>query len=374
MVILHPRQETLLEYKRKKDRYEAREAYLIRGSKAPARTLDDHTLRILGNIELPEEVVAVLDHGGEGIGLYRTEFQYLNRANFPTEEELYEKYQDVVEVMGDRPVTIRTLDINGEKALSSGLYEDEKNPALGLRAIRFCLQYPEVFKTQLRAILRVAAAGQVKILFPMISCMDELLAAKKILRETRDSLKKDGLPHAKQIEIGLLIEIPAAVIMADVLIREVDFFSFGTNDLIQYSFAIDRGNARVAHLYRPLHPAVIRMLKQAADAAGRAGKKVIICGEMAGDPLHVPLLLGLGMDELSMNPQCIPSVKRMIGLVEMDASRRFVEALLRETTVEGVRSKVLETYGALLGDPFNAEPLDRNVITPQSTQPIGNLD
>jgi len=355
LVILHPKQGTLKAYKQKKDRYEARAARLIRSSKASAVTTDGHPVSVMGNIELPEEVVAVLDHGGEGIGLYRTEFQYLNRPDFPSEEELFEKYKDVVDVMGDRPITIRTLDINGEKAISSSRSEMEKNPALGLRAIRFCLQYPEVFKVQLRAILRVAKIGNVKILFPMISCMDELLTAKKLLREAAQSLEKDGLPYAGNIPIGLLVEVPAAVTMADVLIREVDFFSFGTNDLIQYAFAIDRGNARVAHLYRPLHPAVIRMLKKAMDAVIQNGKKGIICGEMAGDPLHIPLLLGLGIDELSMNAQYIPLVKRMIQRVSLQESRAFVQSILNETTAEGIRVRVFETYGDLLKNGIMTE-------------------
>lgn len=361
-VILRPKQKTLKAYKQKKDRYEARAAQLIRSSKASAVTTDGHPVSVMGNIELPEEVVAVLDHGGEGIGLYRTEFQYLNRPDFPSEEELFEKYMDVVDVMGDRPITIRTLDINGEKAIASNRSEMERNPALGLRAIRFCLQYPEVFKVQLRAILRVAKIGNVKILFPMISCMDELLAAKKLLKEAAQSLEKDGLPYAGDIPVGLLVEVPAAVTMADVLIREVDFFSFGTNDLIQYAFAIDRGNARVAHLYRPLHPAVIRMLKKAMDAVIQNGKKGIICGEMAGDPLHIPLLLGLGIDELSMNAQCIPLVKRMIQRVSLQESRAFVQSILDETTARGIRARVLETYGDLLkngtmGEGLHGDPI-----------------
>ncbi len=361
VVIHQPRPETLQEYKQKKDRYEARAARLIRSSKASAATLDGHPVPVLGNIELPEEVVTLLDHGGEGIGLYRTEFQYLNRSDFPSEEELYENYKDVLDVMGDRPVIIRTLDINGEKALSTGRPEVEKNPALGLRAIRFCLQYPEVFKTQLRAILRVAAVANVKILFPMVSCLDELLAAKTILGQAKDSLEKEGRPFAPDIEIGLLIETPAAVVMADVLIREVDFFSIGTNDLIQYAFAIDRGNARVAHLYRPLHPAVIRMLKQTTDAATQQRKKVVICGEMAGNPLHVPLLLGLGIHELSMNPQFIPPVKQMISQIRLQDSRVFVETLSEETTADGVRSRIMEAYGDLLNHEAAMEgpPEDR---------------
>jgi phosphotransferase system enzyme I (PtsI) len=348
MVILNPTQETLYEYKRKKDIYEDRIAVLVRSTKMPAKTRDRYHIRILGNIELPEEVVAVLDHGGEGIGLYRTEFQYLGRSDFPTEDELFEKYLDVVEVMGGKSVTIRTLDINGEKALSLSEYEEEKNPALGLRAIRYCLQNPEVFKTQLRAILRVAAFGNVKIMFPMISGHDELIQVKRHLKNATDELMKEGIKCNPNIEVGVLIEVPSAVIMADVLAKEVNFFSIGTNDLIQYSLAIDRGNPRVAHLYRPLHPAVIRMLKQIADAAAGEKIRAYMCGEMAGEPIHVPLLLGLGLTELSMNPQSIPMVKRMIGELNLKECRRCAKEIMKETTVEAVIERMHQIYGDLV--------------------------
>lgn len=350
LVIVHPAQETLLDYKRKKDRYEAQVALLVRSSKMPAETVDGHWIHVLGNIELPEEVVSVLDHGGEGIGLYRTEFQYMGRPDFPAEDELFEKYLDVVEVMGGRPVTIRTLDINGEKALSSSDYEEEKNPALGLRAIRYCLSNPAIFKTQLRAILRVAAFGNVKVMFPMISSYDELIEAKKQLKAAAAELEKEGVEFKRDIEIGVLIEVPSAVVMADVLAREVGFFSIGTNDLIQYSFAIDRGNPKVAHLYRPLHPAIIRMLKQIADAASVEGIHIAMCGEMAGEPLHLPVLLGLGLTELSMNPQFIPMVKRMIRVMNLKECRTFVKELMKETTAGGVMERVQRIYGDLVAE------------------------
>ncbi|MEW5909677.1 MAG: phosphoenolpyruvate--protein phosphotransferase [Thermodesulfobacteriota bacterium] len=357
LVILHPSQETLYEYKRKKDRYEAQVAVLVRSSRLPAKTKDGHHIRIQGNIELPEEVVSVLDHGGEGVGLYRTEFQYLGRSGFPAEDELFEKYLDVVEVMKGKPVTIRTLDINGEKALSSSVYEEEKNPVLGLRAIRYCLQNPEVFKTQLRAILRVAASGNVRIMFPMISGHDELIQAKNHLKIASDELMAEGVECNPDIEIGVLIEVPSAVVLADVLAKEVDFFSIGTNDLIQYSLAIDRGNPKVAHLYRPLHPAVIRMLKQIADAAAGEKIRVSMCGEMAGEPIHVPLLLGLGITELSMNPQFIPMVKRMIGELNLKDCRKCAKEIMRETTVEAVTERMLGTYSDLVAEKiFGGKP------------------
>jgi phosphotransferase system enzyme I (PtsI) len=305
-------------------------------------------LSVMGNIELPEEVVAVLDMGGDGIGLYRTEFQYMSRTSFPVEEELFEKYKDVIEVMGDRPVTIRTLDINGDKAVSYMQAEDEANPVLGLRAIRYCLQKPEVFKTQLRAILRAAHYGRVRILLPMISRMDEIIESRRIIEEAAQSLKKDGLPYNNKVPVGVMIEVPSAAIMADAMAKEADFFSIGTNDLIQYTMAIDRGNPHVAHLYNPLHPAVIRLLKQVADAGRHNNVPVFMCGEMAGEPYCVPILLGLGLKELSTNPQSIPMVKKTIRSLDIVESHDFLAKVLTLTTTQQVEEMVHHTYGAQL--------------------------
>ena len=349
IVIIHPSGQTLGEYKKLKTRHEEHKAYLSRGSHLKAETLDGLSLQVMGNIELPEEVVSVLDHGGDGIGLYRTEFQYLTRSDFPGEDELFDKYKDVVEVMAPRPVTIRTLDINGDKAISSSNGSDEANPALGLRAIRYCLKRPDIFRTQLRAILRAAAFGNVRILIPMISSLDEIRDTKKLLNEAADSLEKEGKAYNKNIEFGIMIEVPSAVIMADVMAQEADFFSIGTNDLIQYTLAIDRGNREVAHLYHPFHPAILRMIKHVTDVGKEKGIKVFMCGEMAGDPFNVPVLLGLGIDELSMNPQSIPAVKNMIRSLKVEDARHFIKEALKQTTTMDVIKLVEASFGEMFG-------------------------
>ena len=344
-LIIHPEERTLLDYEERRAHHEYQIALITRDADSPARTLDNIHIEVMGNIELPEEVVSVRDFGGDGIGLYRTEFQYLSRPGFPSEAELFDKYRDVVEVMAPHPVVIRTLDINGDKALAQTTNGDEPNPALGLRAIRYCLQKPEIFKPQLRAILRAAAYGNVRILFPMISSFEEIIAVRKILAEVIDALDAEGAVFNPSVEIGIMVEVPSVVIMADVMAREVDFFSIGTNDLIQYSMAIDRQNRHVAHLFDPLHPAIIRMVKQVSDIARAQGVRLALCGEMASQPLHIPILLGLGIQELSMNPQSIPAVKQAIRAVRADEARTFLDKVLQQVTAADVRQLVESTYG-----------------------------
>ena len=349
-VIIHPAEDTLVQYEERKTHFEEYKAVITRESRVPAESVDGVRLEVMGNIELPEEVFALINYGGDGIGLYRTEFQYFNRPDFPSEDELFDKYKDVVEVMDPRPVTIRTLDINGDKALANPVGSDEKNPALGLRAIRYCLKKPDIFKAQLRAILRAAAFGNVRILFPMISTYFEICEANRILDEAAQSLEKEGLPYKRDIEIGAMIEVPSAVIMADVIAEKVDFFSIGTNDLIQYSLAIDRGNEQVSHLYQPLDPAIIRMLKHVADVAKEKEIKIFMCGEMAGTPHHIPLLLGLGMEELSMNPQTIPDIKRVIRSLNVADARSFLQDVLKQRTARNTFELIKATYGSILAE------------------------
>lgn len=345
VVILNPDEETLTRYQERRDLFEQYQATITRSSHLPAETIDGFQLQVMANIGMVEEVVSVIDHGGDGIGLYRTEFLYLNRSTLPTEQELFDNYRDVAEIVAPRTVIIRTLDIGGDKFTSDPRLAEEMNPALGLRAIRFSLHSPEIFKTQLRAILRAASFGNVRIMIPMISQVDEILWARQILNEAAESLEKAGIPFNADIELGAMIEVPSAVMMADILAREVDFFSIGTNDLIQYSLAIDRVNKQVAHLYQPLHPAVLRMIQRVVDAAKQADIEVNMCGEMAGDPLNLPVLLGMELDAISMNPISIPAVKRVTRMLSVKEAKLFLEEALKRPTTEDVIKLVQDTYG-----------------------------
>lgn len=353
VVIIKPEETTIDRYVKKRVDYEIRRASIARASKLEARTPDGLSIKIMGNIEMPEELEAVIENGGDGIGLYRTEFQYLSRARFPDESDLFENYKKVVEIMAPKPVTIRTLDINGDKAMKYLTDTEEPNPALGLRAIRYCLRKPSVFRIQLRAILRAAAFGNVRLLIPMISGVAEIRETRKLLDEAAESLEKDGLEFNRDLKLGIMIEVPSTVLIGDIFAKEVDFFSIGTNDLIQYTLAIDRGNRQVAHLYNPLHPAILRMIKMASDHAKENGIEIYMCGEMAGDPLYTPILLGLKMDELSMNPQSIPAVKCMVRSLNIGELEEFTAKIFKEATTAGVMEMVKSTFGELLDESLS---------------------
>lgn len=352
-VILHPEDETLLLYEEKKRRFEDHRASISRSSHLPSITTDGLEIQVMGNIELAEEVVSVRDHGGDGIGLLRTEFLYLSRTNFPSETELFEQYREVLELMAPAPVTFRTLDINGDKAIAYTLTPEEANPALGLRAIRFCLKKKDVFKTQLRAILRAAAYGNAQIMFPMISCVEEVMDARQLLEICATELAGEKKKHNPDIPVGIMIEVPSAVVMADALARVVDFFSIGTNDLVQYLLAIDRGNPQVAHLYNALNPAVLRMIQRVVSEADKAGIPVAMCGEMAGIPQNLPVLMGLGIRELSMNPQSMPAIKNMIRHLNSRECRLFTEDLLQKITTQDVAQTLSRKYGKLTTTDFS---------------------
>ena len=350
VVIVNPTPETLREYADKKLRYEDLEKELFKYKQLPAETKDGFRIKVYANIELVEELPSVLEHGAEGIGLYRTEFLYLNRKDLPTEEEHFAIYKSVVEKISPYPVTIRTIDLGGDKFISQIELAEEMNPAMGLRAIRFCLKEVGIFKTQLRAILRASAFGKVRLMFPMISGFQEIIQIKSILQEVKEDLVKKNQSFDPELEIGIMIEIPSAVTIADLLAREVDFFSIGTNDLIQYSLAIDRVNEHVSYLYEPLHPAVLRVISNVIDAAHNAGIKVSMCGEMAGESMYVPILVGLGLDELSMNALSILKVKKMIRSVSYRESREFIKEIYKMYTASEIESYLRqETLNHLTG-------------------------
>jgi len=347
-VFIHPSEPTLMDYMERQVRFESFLADIARKSREPAKTTDGYQVKVMGNIEQPEQVVAVMDNGGEGVGLFRTEFQYLASAKFPGENELFENYKDVLDVIQNQPVTIRTLDINGDKAFVRNSGAAEINPALGLRAIRYCLKRPDIFKTQLKAIFRAAVFGEVRLLLPMLATYDELLTSKRMIEEAIQCLENEDKEYNRNVELGVMIEVPSLAVMADVIAKEVDFFSIGTNDLIQYSMAVDRGNREVAHLFNPLHPAILRTLKFVSDAAKKEGIKLFMCGEMAGDPFSLPVLLGLGLDELSMNPQSIPVVKTLIRSISMADAKKFMQKVLQQTTSKAVTGLIRKEYGEII--------------------------
>ncbi len=325
-LILNPSPETLAEYGRIESEKEEVVERLELIRETASTTLDGRHIVLSANVDLPDEIDEVTGSGAEGIGLYRTEFLYLNRLAPPDEEEQFEHYRIAAEKSQPHGVIIRTLDIGGDKSTQSLHLPEEENPFLGCRAIRFCLQNPEIFKTQLRAILRAATFGNVKIMYPMISGLDELRQANAILEESKAELAARGVPFHPYIDVGIMIEIPSAVLAADHLAREARFFSIGTNDLIQYTFAVDRVNDRIAHLYNPTHPAILRLIKMAVDAAHANGIWTGVCGEMAGDVLLTPLLIGLGVDELSATSAVVPRVKKAVQ--SLDASQ--CEELVRQ--------------------------------------------
>lgn len=338
LVIINPDEETFRDYLQHKQYYEYREQEFLKLRDLPAETVDGQRMLLKGNVEFIEEVPSIKKHGGEGIGLYRTEMLFLGRSTIPDEEEQFRTYVEIARQMAPYPVTIRTLDVGGDKFVPELNLDDELNPALGLRAIRLSLRCPDLFKTQLRAILRASAFGTVKVFFPMISGVAEIRSAKALLQEVREELRAATIPFDEKMEIGIMIETPSAVIIADLLASEVDFFSVGTNDLIQYSLAIDRTNEHLSDLYEPLHPAVLRSLKIVAEAAHSAGIYVSICGEMAGEPNYLPILLGLGFDELSMNAVSIPKVKKILRRCSRVEAEEMVKQALSFATAAEVES------------------------------------
>ena len=333
----------------------SREAALLGDRDLPAETVDGRRVTLFANIEFPEEVPSVLAHGGEGVGLYRTEFLYLNREELPSEEEHYRAYTSILERMQGRPVTIRTLDLGGDK-LPLGHRSHEPNPALGLRAIRFTLKHPQLFRTQVRAMLRASVRGKLQIMLPMIAAVDELREAKAQIESIRQELLREGTGVDEKIPIGIMLETPAAALAADRLARECDFFSIGTNDLIQYSLAIDRSNRDVAYLYRPLHLGVMRLIQASVDGAKQSGIECAMCGEMAGDPTYALVLLALGLDNLSMNPADIPKVKRVIRSSALADAKQLLAEAMAFSSHDEIERYVLEQMRQRFPQLFTEPP------------------
>ncbi len=331
-VIVNPDPETFQTFLSRKQHYDYVESELLKTSSLPAVTLDGHSMHLRGNVEIPEEGASVLRHGGIGVGLYRTEILFMNRSAMPDEEEQYLVYQSMLNAIKPYPLTVRTLDAGGDKLLDGMDIAAEQNPALGMRAIRLSLGMPDEFKKQLRAILRVSAEGPVRIMFPMISGIDEVRAAISLLDQAKQELEAAGVQYDSGLKVGVMIEIPAAVTIADLLAREVDFFSVGTNDLIQYTLAIDRTNEQLSQLYQPMHPAVLRSLRHIVNAAHSAGIEACLCGEMAGDPLYLPVLLGLGFDELSMGAGSLLRVKQILRRCTRERAIQIAEGCFNFAT------------------------------------------
>jgi phosphotransferase system enzyme I (PtsI) len=347
-VEIDPDAETTAFFAARRRRIEEEDRSLLLIQDQPAATLDGHVIDLGANLELPSEAERALSVGASSIGLFRTEFFYLGRFELPGEEEQYRAYRGVVEVMQPRPVLFRTMDVGGDKVASYLGTLHENNPFLGRRGIRLSLEFPEVFRAQLRAIYRASAHGRVRVMFPMVSSLDELRRARAMCQEVREELARAGAAHDPELEIGLMIETPSAVWMADVLAREASFFSIGTNDLTQYTLAMDRGNERLAHLYEPLDPSVLRSIRHTVEAGHQAGRWVGVCGEMAGDPQIAVLLLGLEVDELSVACFDLPRVKAAIrGVTRADARRLAAEALA-QSTAEEVK-QVMKRYAEISG-------------------------
>ena len=343
LLILNPSPEVLEEYRLKLQHFEQIMKKSLEKTREPAITTDGHRVEVVANIGSVENAKSALDLGAEGVGLLRSEFLYLERNNLPTEEEQYQSYKTIADTFGQLPVVLRSLDIGGDKELTYLTLPVEANPFLGVRAIRLCFTRPDIFKPQLRAALRAGVGNGLKLMFPMVATVQEVRQARAMLEECRRELKAEGVAVADKMEIGIMIEIPSAAVIADHLAKEIDFFSIGTNDLSQYTLAADRTNANVAHIASSFHPAVLRLIKMVIDAAHKEGKWVGMCGELAGEPMAIPILLGMGLDEFSMNSPAIPIAKQIIRTISMVEAKAIAEIALDLEDAEQIQTFVRDT-------------------------------
>ena len=344
-VIVNPDEEIIAKYASLKSEFEEyrKSLELLKGK--ASTTTDGRHVELAGNIGSPNDVDGLIKNDAEGVGLYRTEFLYMDKEDaFPTEEEQYEAYKAVLEGMDNKPIVIRTLDIGGDKELPYFEMEPEMNPFLGYRAIRLCLDKKDIFKTQLRALYRASVHGKLRIMFPMISSLEELLDAKEVIKEVLKELDMEGIAYSKDVEVGMMIEIPSAAVISDVLAKHVDFFSIGTNDLIQYTCAVDRMNQKISHLYNQFNPAVLRLIKMVIDNAHKEGKWVGMCGESAGDQRMIPILLGFGLDEFSMSPISILPARKLITSLSYADMQKFADEILSMGTAKEIKEYVDKTF------------------------------
>jgi phosphotransferase system enzyme I (PtsI) len=341
-VTVHPSEQTLEQGRTDLRKIEAYVDRLAALQSLPAETTDERRITLSANIELPSEVQSVLDSGAEGIGLYRTEFIYMNRSDLPSEEEQLEAYKAVLQGVSPDPVIIRTMDMGGDKFITHLDTPFEFNPFLGWRAIRFCLERRDIFEVQLRAILRAGVFGKLKLMYPLISCVDEVIKANAIVQQVKDQLNSEGFPHARDFEIGAMIEVPSAAMTVDIIANHVDFFSIGTNDLIQYTLAVERVNDKIAHLYQPCHPSILRLLRRIVDEGHRNNIWVGICGEMAADPAMCLLLVGMGIDEISVSPAVVPLIKNVIRRLSFEEASNVVQEIMQYSSPYEIESRAKE--------------------------------